>query len=184
MKNFVKISALGLLLCAFAAPVVHAQDTQQVNKPISIKLGAFLPSDGNVRDSFDSSWLALGADYAFSKTAADTPVLPLAYLDYTGDSKHGVNAQLYGIGVGVRAYPNRNAGQEIIPFYGAGIGLDFLHASGGGASSTTNTQIGGKLELGAELNSGPFLEAEYQEVPQKVDGVRASGFNIMIGDRF
>ena len=185
MKNIICIGLLGLTLGA-AAPAVHAQDvpTQPVIKPLSIRLGAFLPTDGSGRSQGGSTQIAVGADYAFTKTTADTPVLPLVYLDYQGGSRSGGHADLYGVGVGVRAHPDRTNGQQVIPFYGAGIGLDFLDAKSGGGRSTTKGMIAGKLELGVELNTGPFAEAEYQIVPSSVNGIHDSGFNIMVGDRF
>jgi hypothetical protein len=186
MKNIVSIGLLGLALGAMS-PHVYAQDvaTQPVVKPLSIKLGAYLPTDGSGRNQGGSTQFAAGVDYAFTKTSADSPVLPLVYVDYQGGSHNGGHANLYDVGVGVRAYPNRSNGQDIIPFYGAGIGLDILDAkNGSGGGSTTKGMFAGKVELGVEMNSGPFAEAEYQIVPESVEGIHDSGFNVMIGDRF
>ncbi len=185
MKYIVRIGLLGLALGA-AAPAVRAQDvaTQPVIKPISIKLGIFLPTDSSGRSQGGSTQFAAGADYAFTKTTADSPVLPLVYADYQGGSHDGGRADLYGVGVGVRAYPNRTNDQPLIPFYGAGIGVDFLDAKNGGGRSVTKGMFAGKLELGVEMNTGPFAEVEYQIASQSVQGVRDDGVNVMIGDRF
>lgn len=184
MNKFASTGLLALALGVIAMPVVHAQSTQPVVKPISIKIGAYLPTDGSARSAAGSTLLAIGADYAFQKSAADSPVEPLVYADYTGGSKNGGHLDLFGIGVGLRAYPDRTNDESVIPFYGVGIGLDALDAHGSGSSSKTNIQVGGKVEVGVEMNTGPFAEAEYQYVPQKADGIRADGFNVMVGDRF
>ena len=185
MKNIVPVGLLGLVLGA-AAPAVRAQDvaTQPVIKPISIKLGVFLPTDGTGRSQGGSTQFAAGIDYAFTKTTADSPVLPLVYFDYQGGSSNGGHANLYNVGVGIRAYPNRTNGQQVIPFYGAGIGVDFLDAKNGGGRSTTKGMFAGKVNLGVELNTGPFAEVQYQIVPGSTEGVHDSGFNVMVGDRF
>ena len=60
---------------------------------------------------------------------------------------------------------SNGTGTSVSPYLGAGIGAYFSHASGGGTSKT-NTQVGGKIFLGAELNSGPFIEAAYEILPR------------------
>lgn len=163
----------------------HAQDigpTVPVQKPVSIKIGAFFPTDSNARDAVGNTWLTAGADYAFRKTDAAAPVLPLVYVDYAGKNKNGITLSTVGVGVGVRAYGNRATTTQVVPFYGAGIGAYFLHGSGGGTSEN-KTRLGGKVNAGVELNSGPFLEAAYT-LTGKVQGDDLNGISVSIGDRF
>jgi hypothetical protein len=183
MNKMTKTGLLSLVLVAAAVPAVFAQGTEPVQKPISIKLGVYLPVKADVGDLLGHTWFAAGADYAFSKTASATPILPLVYVDYTGSSKNGIKGDFVGVGLGFRAYMSRATNTTVAPYYGAGIGAYFSHASGSGLS-VNNTQLGGKVDIGAELNSGPFLEAAYQIIPQDVSGSNLGGFNIMVGDRF
>ena len=125
-------------------------------------------------------------DYAFTKTNTETPALTSLYVDYAGTD----HAQLYSVGVAERGYFGQSAkgtGTSFSPYLGAGIGAYFSHASGGGTSKT-NTQIGGKVFLGAELNSGPFVEAAYEILPQSThingSSYRFDGFDVAVGYRF
>jgi len=175
-------------ILACLAPMVagHAQvldaPTVPVQKPVTIKLGAFFPTDSNARDAVGNTWFAVGADYAFRKTDAAAPVLPLVYVDYAGKSKNGFRLSTVGVGVGVRAYGNRATTTKVVPFYGAGIGAYFLNASGNGIDET-ETRLGGKVNIGVELNQGPFLEAAYT-LTGKVSGDDLNGISVLIGTRF
>ena len=57
-----------------------------------------------------------------------------------------------------------------------------------GRDHKTNTQVGGKIFLGAELNSGPFIEAAYEILPQSThingSSYRFDGFDVAVGYRF
>ena len=81
----------------------------------------------------------------------------------------------------------RGTGTSFSPYLGAGIGAYFSHASGNGTDKT-NTQVGGKIFLGAELNSGPFVEAAYEILPQSThingSSYRFDGFDVAVGYRF
>lgn len=133
-----------------------------VQKPITVKIGAFFPTDGNARDAVGKTWFGAGADYAFRKTDAAAPILPLVYVDYAGKSGNGLSLSTVG----------------------AGIGAYFLNASGGGTSDN-NTVLGGKVNVGVELNQGPFLEAAYQVTGKyKNSSSNANGLSFMVGDRF
>lgn len=174
-----------VLACLAPMAAGHAQlgdPTVPVQKPITVKVGAFFPTNSGARDAVGNTWFTAGADYAFRKTDAAAPVLPLVYVDYAGKSRDGFRLSSVGVGVGVRAYGNRSTTSTVIPYYGAGIGAYFLTGSGGG-SSETNTRIGGKVNVGVELNQGPFLEAAYT-LTGKVQGDDLNGVSISIGTRF
>ena len=183
-KQFILAGAVVAGLLPTVAGHAQSADTQPVQRPISIKLGVFLPSDGNVKSAVGNTAFTAGADYAFTKTATASPILPLAYVDYAGKSKNGVRLSFVSVGVGVRAYANRATNTKVAPFYGAGIGAYFLNGSGGGTSNN-NTVLGGKVNLGVELNQGPFLEAAYQVTGKyKNSSSNANGLSFMVGDRF
>jgi hypothetical protein len=184
MKKLWKMSLMGLFFTTVAAPVVHAQATQPVLKPITIKLGIFLPTEGSGRSQGGSTQFSIGADYAFTKTANQSPTIPIVFADYQGGGSGGGHLDTTDVGIGVRIYPNRTNLQTVVPFYGIGVGAYFVDAKNNIGRSSNNTQIGGKVEIGAEMNTGPFVEADYQYVPQSVQGIRASGVNIRVGDRF
>ncbi|MBV9850729.1 MAG: outer membrane beta-barrel protein [Armatimonadetes bacterium] len=196
MKKTLIVGMLGVLLGGVAGAGAQAQtpDTAVV-KPTSIKIGAFFPSNGTVKSATHNTWFRAGIDYAFAKTTSTNPLLTSGYVDYAGSSGNGNNASLIGIGVAARDYfttaaTGANAvgsGTSVNPYAGAGIGVYIAHGSGSG-SSVTSTQLGGKVFLGAELNTGPFIEVGYDIVPKSFSvagsSIRADGFDASVGYRF
>lgn len=180
MKKTMIVGALGALLCAAAG--AQAQTAEPVQKPITIKLGVFLPSNGDVKDVLGKTWFSAGADYAFNKQGDTQNVMPLAYVDYAGSNKNGVKANFIGVGAGVRYYTSPPGTSSTTPYVGAGVGAYFIHASGGG-DSTNNTRIGGKINLGVEFQQMYLVEANYTYAG-KVSGTTLDGFGIQAGVRF
>ena len=173
-------SALGAALCGTGA---LAQSAPPPAKPITIKLGAFLPSGSFLKNATSNSWFSAGLEYAPApRTAAASSLVPLAYLDYAGSNRHGVNARYIGVGPGIRYNLVPAATTSLVPYVGAGIGAYFLHASNfGGSSSKTN--FGYRLNAGVEFNRAYLFEINYTD-PQSLDHVRLSGFNIQVGAKF
>ncbi len=170
-------SAFGAALCGTGA---LAQSAVTPAKPITLKLGAFLPSGSFLKNATSNSWFSAGLEYAPApRTAAASSLTPLAYVDYAGSNRHGVNANYIGVGPGVR-YDLVPAGTStLVPYVGAGIGAYFLHASSFGSSSN-KTNFGYRLNAGVEFNRSYLLEINYTD-PESLDHTRFSGFNIQIG---
>src|SRR5579872_2713926 len=76
----------GLLLCSGAA---QSQKTVSVQHPLSIKLGALLPSTAAATHNGGSAQVSAGVDYAVGKTTEDNPTIPSVYADYNGGSHSG-----------------------------------------------------------------------------------------------
>ena len=175
-------SALGAAGCSTGA---LAQSSAPPAKPITIKLGAFLPSGSFLKNATSNSWFSAGAEYAPApRTAAAeaSSLAPLLYVDYAVSNRHGVNANYIGIGPGVR-YDLVPAGTStLVPYVGAGIGAYFLHASNFSGSSN-KTNFGYRLNAGVEFNRAYLLEINYTD-PESLDHTRFSGFNIQVGAKF
>ena len=101
-----------------------------MQKPVTIKLGVFLPSNGNFKDALGKTWFSAGVDYAFNKQGDTQNMMPLAYVDYAGANKHGLKANYVGVGPGIRYYTSPPGTSTTTPYVGAGIGAYFIHASG------------------------------------------------------
>ena len=171
------LASLSAALCGTGA---LAQSDTPPAKPITIKLGAFLPSGSFLKNATSNSWFSVGAEYAPApRTAAVQSLTPLAYVDYAGSNRHGVNTRYIGVGPGVRYNLTPPGTSALVPYVGAGIGAYFLHASNfGGSSSKTN--LGYRLNAGVEFNRSYLLEINYTD-PQSLDHTRLSGFNIQVG---
>lgn len=216
-------STLAALLCA--ATAAHAQTTAPAPppaqntspptasadapapKPITIKLGAFFPSSGNLKDIVDKTFFAAGAEYAFVNKENASPVTPLVYLDYIGRSKNrsvddgqgnsvslDVTASTVGLGGGVRYSFGAPEAGSVTPYVGAGLGVYFnrvkagLNVASGGQSasvsdSANKTQLGFRLNAGLEFQRTYLLEANYTNAG-KIGETRIDGFGVQVGARF
>lgn len=208
MKKTMVLGLAGALLAGLGT-VAQAQTTDASTKPISIKLGAFFPSNGDARDAVGKSWFSAGAEYAFvpsSGGASTSNLVPLAYIDYAGKTNNrtfpdtdasgnavndtlSLKASYVGVGAGIRG-SSAQAGSSITPYYGAGIGVYFLNATAAVRQGTTTvsdsekkTSIGFKVNGGVEFSGSYFVEAAYT-VPGSVGGTNLNGFSILGGARF
>ncbi len=183
MENLKLSALLGGLLISLAAVGAQAQapTTQPVQKPITIKLGAYFPTASSGRNAGSSTEFSAGLDYAFAKTTTTSPILPSIYFDYQGGSKNGGHSDSYGLGIAARYYTS-TPGASAAPYFGAGVGIydESLKRSGGGSSSNAN--IGAKLLAGVEFSSA-LVEVNYQFLP-KHNGVNPDGFGLQVGYRF
>lgn len=170
---------------ACGAPGASAQDLAPAEKPITIKLGAYLPSSGYLKNATSNSWFSAGAEYAFvppAKGGAASGLVPLGYVDYAVSNRHGVNADYVGVGPAVRYNLTPAGSSTLTPYVGAGLGAYFLHASSFGGSSN-RTNFGYRLNAGVEFQQKYLLEINYTD-PESLDGARFNGFNIQVGARF
>ena len=187
MKKSLLSGIAALLLVGCAATVTRADDSP-VQKPISVKLGAFLPTGSGAKDR-GSAWFQGGLEYGFGKTDEASPSVKNVYLDYTqSKSKNGNPNSVLGIGVGVRSYGEKATNTKYAPYYGAGVGAYFqkgAKSTGANTSSTkTNLTAGLKGLVGVELNQGVFAEAGYTYLFSKANGQDLGGFNVALGLRF
>ncbi len=170
------------LVCVPAGAQVLGNPVTDIVKPLSIKLGAFFPSNGPDQHGGGSTQFSAGLDYALSKTTQLNPTIPSTYFDYEGGTKSGGHSDVYGLGLAIRT-ENINV-TSFKPYIGAGVGvydIDEKRYDNGNSSNKVN--VGGKVFLGGELNSGFFIEANYQILPS-ASGVNPSGFGAQLGYRF
>ena len=184
MTQTLTVALLAAALAGFPAAGAFAQSDTPAPKPITLKLGAFLPSGTYLKNATSNSWFSAGLEYAVIPhgTRAAQSLVPLGYLDYAGSNRHGVNARYIGVGPGVRYNLSAPGSSALIPYVGAGIGAYFLHANSFSGSST-KTNFGYRLNAGVEFNRTYLFEVNYTD-PQSLSGARFSGFNIQAGIKF
>ena len=157
------------------ARAAHAQDTGLL--PVRVKIGALLPTDGTTKDE-----------------AGD--IIPAAELDVRiprlfGGSFASIGYQDRG---GLRTVPitiSRTFGPKNIlkpvtgnAYFGLGAGVYLLKGDDGIGDSQSKTTVGGFAQAGYQFPNPYFIEAKYQLVAQKADGLSANGLMLFVGRRF
>ncbi len=179
-------AALAALLSLGLSAGASAQSATPAEKPITIKLGVFLPSGSALKNAVSDTWFSAGAEYALvpkaGAGAAPQSFVPLGYVDYAGVNRHGVNADYVGIGPGFRYNLAAPGSSSLIPYVGAGVGAYFLHAKGFGGSSN-KTNFGYRLNAGVEFSQSYLFEINYTDA-NSLSGARFGGFNIQAGIKF
>ena len=164
--------AVAALLPARAA---RAQDTGLL--PLRVKVGALFPTESRTKDRAGS-------------------VAPAAELDVRiprlfGGSFASIGYQDRG---GLRTVPitiSRTFGPKNIlkpvtgnPYFGLGAGVYLLNGDDGIGRSQSKTTVGGFAQAGYQFPNPYFIEAKYQLVAQKADGLSANGLLLFVGRRF
>jgi hypothetical protein len=178
------VSALGvLLLCA--AGIACAQDIEPLPAPSkwNVKVGAFFPTQGNLKDQTSNAWLSLAADYYPN----------LRYRPLNGDiylsagiafrDAQGSGAFILPI-IGKIVWPITPAGSRLRVYGGLGGGVYFINTPFIGGT----TQAGAKFILGVDLKDRYFLELNYDYVSGFSDnlgnGLRVDGISLFLGYKF
>lgn len=143
MNSIKMLAAAGALLAVLAPSAANAQ-----SKAVTLRLGAFIPTDGDIKDAVGKSWLSFGGDFVIKGTTAGglvsaatlNSVEPLVYADFASKSKNvdgGKNeASTLGVGVGARYFPPTQSITSVRPYIAGGVGAYFLH---GKSTTTTDT---------------------------------------------
>jgi hypothetical protein len=184
MKKTMAVIGAGAALAGLLGTGAAAQtyDAVPVVKPLTLKLGAFLPINGTLKNAVGKTWFTAGAEYAFSKLGDQQNLMPLAYVDYAGANKHGLTVDYVGVGPGARYYLTAPGAGTTTPYVGGGVGAYFLHASGNG-SSINNTKFGFKVNAGIEFQQMYLVEVNYTNAGSE-SGTRFDGVGIQVGARF
>ncbi|HRF58996.1 MAG TPA: hypothetical protein PLH94_03660 [Fimbriimonadaceae bacterium] len=177
-----------LLLAGVALGVAGsavAADDQKLEKPFRLSVGAFFPSDREIRDITDNVHFAFGLSYDFWRRKsgqAGNDWAAALYFDGTFRDKDDNRLTNLGFGLNARVYLGE-AQENAARFYlGAGLGGYSVHWRVAGLSESKFV-FGGKGFLGVETPSGFFAELNYTWI-DNVEGENPGGFMAMIGFRF
>jgi len=176
------ITGLVVLAAIALAPIAANAQSLNVQKPVTIKLGVFFPSNGSVEGNVGHEFFAAGADVALSKSTAKLTTVPLVYADYNGKSSNGNHLYDTGVGIGVKQYLGEGPNSATTPYVGAGVGAYFDQASQPGFSEN-KTNLGYKLDVGYEFYHAAVVEADYTD-GGSIHGIRANGLSLLVGYRF
>ena len=157
------IAALTFAICGLSKP--SDAQTNLIPKP-RLKIGAFFPSDGGLRDATNQIWIKVGADIGL-------PIIGLrAGIDYAFDGSNSI------MPITISQIFQPSALVVKSPVYG-GIGVGVWNAKVAGVSGSP---IGVRGIVGLEL-AGSLVEANYDLVG-KVGGRRLDGLSLLVGKKF
>ncbi|GAB4456781.1 MAG: hypothetical protein OHK0029_15370 [Armatimonadaceae bacterium] len=195
-----RMMVAALLAAGVVGTAGSAAQAQATDKPLSLRLGGFLPSDEDTQDALGTNFLSWGVGYDLKRFNSFLPGVVEAYFDFYKRPKNTadfgrVEALVLGLGLATR-FEYQADGYK--PYVGAGAGLYSSYFSqtlppgtNGSATplvdSARRVSLGGKFLIGAELDNGIFGEAEYNFVPHpSVFGsdISLSGFQLRLGYRF
>jgi hypothetical protein len=143
-------------------------ETKDVEKPIRVLVGTYMPSNKALKNATSSNWTSLGVSYDFGKTKSDKPWIYSLFVDNATKKKGTVNNTLTGFGLSGRyllGTPNASSHTYLT----AGIGSYRFKAG-----SASESKVGFKLGGGYELSNGFFGElTAVQPGVKNTNGVEA-----------
>ncbi|MBC8102400.1 MAG: hypothetical protein H7Z41_07410 [Cytophagales bacterium] len=184
------LSAL-IALTALGAGFVSAPRAAraQVSKiiPIRLKIGALLPGDGDTKGFAGSTHLSGEIDVALPSSGGGQT--SLVSLGYSEGRRSGRKYRVIPLSLTKVSSPgNPASGLTGNLYYGLGLGLYFVQASGidapsGSATSKSRTLLGTSLVAGYQSPTSFFVEGKYHLVAGSVEGFSPNGFSLFIGKR-
>ena len=179
-----KISHISLFLPAVAAlglTVIpaHAQGVGLL--PLRVKIGAALPTQSETKDRVGDIIPAAELDLR----------IPRLFSGGKGSTYASIGYQDRG---GLRTIPltlsrtfspvNPLKVATGNPYFGLGLGAYFLEGDDGVGSSQSKTTFGGFAQVGYQFPNPYFVEAKYQLVASKADGLSPNGLVLFVGRKF
>ena len=166
-----------------AAP--HAAQAQAGNViPIRLKLGVLLPNDRDTKDLAGSTHLSAEIDVSLPSSGGGQQ--SMISVGYSRGSHSGGTYSVIPVSLTKVSSPGNPAkGLTGNVYYGAGVGLYFVKATGipqdGGNYSKSRTLFGTSLVAGYQTPFSFFIEAKYHVVIGTVDGYSPNGLSVFIG---
>lgn len=173
---------LAAALLLGATGVASAQDVEPVVRRWGVKVGAFLPLNGTLRNQADDIGWSAGLEYYPNFRARPLNGDIYFALDFAGSDS---GAGFLSSSLSTRIVWLLNAPEARYRVYGGvGVGAAIINTGFIGAT----TQPIGKIILGVDVTDRLFLEANLDWVGGFTDnlgnGVRTDGVSVSVGARF
>ena len=182
MKKSLLSFAMPVAVCGAAlipARASHAQGTGLL--PLRVKIGAALPTQSETKDRagdiIPAAELDLRIPKLFSGGKGST-YLSLGYQDRSGLRTIPLTLSRTFSPVNPLKVATGN------PYFGLGLGAYFLQGDDGNGSSQSKTTFGGFAQVGYQFPNPYFVEAKYQLVASKADGLSPNGLVLFVGRKF
>ena len=182
-----KTSNLSLFIPAVAvvgaalmpARAAHAQGVGLL--PLRVKIGALLPTQSETKDRAGDIIPAAELDLRIPRLFASGSGSTYASIGY--QDRSGLRVVPLTLS---RTFSPKNPLKIATgnPYFGLGAGVYFLQGDNGFGSSESKTTFGGFAQAGYQFPNPYFIEAKYQLVAQKADGLSANGLMLFVGRKF
>ena len=147
--------------------------------PLRLKIGVLTPQDRTARDRVGTPLFLGEADLRIP--SAGTGAQTYVSIGYQERRAHGNDLRIVPLTVS-RLYSPSNPAGAITGnlYYGLGTGIYLMRGRAGGSTKDV-TAPGGFAVVGYQTPSTFFVEAKYQLVTSKVNGMRPNGILFMVG---
>lgn len=175
MKLSLFLPTLAASAALLPLQAAHAQSTGLL--PLRAKIGALLPSNGFTKDRAGDFVPAGELDLRIPKFLGGS----FASIGY--QERKGLRVVPITIS---RTFGPANPLESVTGniYFGVGAGVYFLHGNDGVGSSKDKTTLGGFGQVGYQFPNPYFIEAKYQVLAQKADGLSGNGLMLFVGRKF
>jgi len=176
MRNWISLLAVAVLVGSFAlGTMARAQDVQPVG--LTVRAGAFFPTESETRDATEDVWFTAGLEYKLGN---------LGEPDYDNNyrAEYSVSGDYYGSGDFTAIPVLVNYVGHVDTFrYSLGIGVTFADTP----DDDNETVFGYRFAVGYEFATGStpfFIEGGYMGASGSGIGSKLNGFFAGVGFRF
>lgn len=180
ISNSLLIPAVAVCATALIpARAAKAQDTGLL--PVRVKVGALLPTESRTKDRAGDIIPAAELDLRIPRlfgTSGGSTFASIGYQDRGGLRTIPITIS--------RTFSPKNPLKVVTgaPYFGLGAGVYLLNGDDKFGSSESKTTFGGFAQAGYQFPNPYFIEAKYQLVAGKADGLSPNGLLLFVGRRF
>lgn len=180
-----KLKVAALAIVVVSASVASAQSN--LPNSFGLKLGAFFPSDGTVRDAVGKTGFDIGVSYYLTDQPASQGSIDLDLFRVGGSNYF----QAISLGYTGRYYANK-PGTDNAPYIGFSAGISFNRVSastsgsggsGGSSVSENKTQPYGEILAGYRFAKGTGVEAFYR-ITSDIGGFHSNAIGVRLTYKF
>lgn len=173
------LTAAALVIGAATVGTSTARAQIEPVKPLSVKIGAWLPIKDEIKDVSGDSIFAIEAGYVLQTNIESNSTTTL-HIGYTERD----NLRIIPVTLSETVRNPRDVNSSGGGFYyGGGLGFYFTRLEASGASNKTKPIFGGYGLVGYDINTEFFVEAKYNLI-SRYDRKNIDGLQFMVGARF